>query len=252
MHFFGQNKSNKNNQTKNDDEIFAQTKNDFEQLRLLFEKNWFHNIEESIIKICYGAVKSLQKEEVEKEIKFLKKYFKIEKDEITEKISDELIALSKKERIFLALKGCINFIEETKVIQTDFIKELRNYKTNLSENISPEKIYSYGKKLEDFGINVLETKEEDEDFLNILHSLLKRKGALEFVIKLTNDDCRNLQELCSETENTFITVAEINDMEKCSKFMNNLIGGKTKITDFELITSFKKEIQKSKKFISSF
>ena len=40
MHFFGQNKSNKNNQTKNDDEIFAQTKNDFEQLRLLFEKNW--------------------------------------------------------------------------------------------------------------------------------------------------------------------------------------------------------------------
>ena len=249
MHFFNENKTNKRNQLKNDDEIFAQTKNDFEQLRLLFQKDWFHNIEESIIKICHGAIKSLKKEEVEKEIQFLKKYFKLENNEeeyIIEQISDQLIALSKKEKLFITLKGCINFIEETKVKQTNFIEDLRNYKENLSENITPEKIYLYGKELEKYGLNVLETKEEDEDYINILHSLLKRKGALEFAIKLTNEDCRNLQELCSETENTFITVAEINDMEKCSKFINNLIGDKNKTTDLKLITSFKEEIQKSK------
>ena len=79
-----------------------------------------------------------------------------------------------------------------------------------------------------------------------MHSLYRKKGCLEFVLKLTSGDCRNLQELCSETENTFITPAEINDMEKCLKFMNNLIGDKEKTTDLELITSFRKEVQKAK------
>ena len=248
MHFFNQNKTNKQNQLKNDDEIFAQTKNDFEQLRLLFEKDWFRNIEESIIKTCYAAIKSLQMEEVKKEINFLKKYFKLENIEelIVEQITVHIIALSKKEKIFLTLKGCINFFEETKVKQTEFTEELRKFKSNLSENIYPEKITFYGKQLEKYGINVLETKEEDQDYLNILHSLYRKKGCLEFVLKLTSGDCRNLQELCSETENTFITPAEINDMEKCLKFMNNLIGDKEKTTDLELITSFRKEVQKAK------
>ena len=248
MHFFNENKTNKKNQFKTDDEIFNNTKNDFESLRLLFEKDWFHNIEKSIIEICYNAIKTLQKKEVEKEINFLKKYFKLENIEaiLIEEITDQIMALSKKKKIFLTLKGCINFIEETKVKQTKFMEELEQFKSNLSDNITADKITLCGKQLEKYGINVLETKEEEQDYLNILHSLYQNKGCLEFVINLTNDDCRNLQELCSETENTFITVAEINDMEKCSKFMNNLIGDKTKTTDLELMTSFKQEIMKTK------
>ena len=248
MNFFKENKMNKKFQLKSDDEILDKTIKDFEQLRLLFDKEPFFKIEKSIIKICYEAIKSLEKEEVEKEIVSLKKYFKLENIDklIIESITGQIIALSKKEKIFLTLKGCINFIEETKVKQTDFFKDLKEFQNNLSENIAPEKITLYGKQLEKYGINVLETKAEEQDYLNILHSLYKKKGALEFVINLKNDDCHNLQEICSETENTFVTLGDIIDMEKVSKFMKNLIGDITKKTDLELIALFKEKVQQTK------
>ena len=248
IHFYKKNKSNKKNQLKDDDQIFEMAKNDFEKLKLLFEREQFRDIEDSIIKTCYDAVKSLEKNEVEKEIVFLKKYFKLQNlDELKEEqITDQLIALSKKEKIFLTLSGCINFIEETKVKQTEFSEKLRQFHANLTSSITAIKINSNIHELEKYGINVLETKEKNQDYLNILHSLYKKKGAIEFLLKLSTDDCHYLQELCSETENTFLTVAAIQDMEKCSKFMKNLVGDIEKKTDLELITSFIQEIKNSK------
>ena len=248
MHFFTDIKTNKKNQLKSDDVIFETTKNNFEKLRLLFDKNGFQAIEEPIIKICYEAIKSLDKKDVEKEIIFLKKYFKLNDIEriVVEKITFQMTVLSKKEIIFLTLRGLLNFIEETKVKQTKFSDDLRKSIMTLSENTTPEKIAACGQELAKNGINIIDAKPEDQDYLNIIYSLYKKKGALEFVITLTGDDCRNLQELCSETENTFLTVAEINDMEKCSKFINNLIRDKQAKTDLELINLFKEEIKKTK------
>ena len=248
IHFLKKNKSNKKNETKNDDQILELTKEDFGKLKLLFENNWYHNINESIIKTCYDTIKSLEKNDVQKEIVLLKKYFKLDNvDElIIEKITEQIIALSKKEKIFLTLKGCINFIEETKVKQTEFSDELRKFLSNLSSNITPEKITLSGKQLEKYGINVLDAKPEDQDYLGVIHSLYRKKGALGFILKLTTEDCHYLQELCSETENTFLTVADIQDMEKCSKFMKNLIGDVTNKTDLESINIFKNELQNSK------
>jgi hypothetical protein len=240
IHFYKKNKSNKKNQLKDDDQIFEMAKNDFEKLKLLFEREQFRDIEDSIIKTCYDAVKSLEKNEVKKEIVFLKKYFKLQNlDELKEEqITEQLIALSKKEKIFLTLSGCINFIEETKVKQTEFSEKLRQFHANLTSSITAIKINSNIHELEKYGINVLETKEKNQDYLNVLHSLYKKKGAIEFLLKRSTDDCHYLQELCSETENTFLTVAEIQDMEKCSKFMKNLVGDIEKKKRFKINNIF--------------
>ena len=43
-----------------------------------------------------------------------------------------------------------------------------------------------------------------------------------FILSLKEEDCRTLQELVSESEDTFLTVAEIQDMIKCSDFIRRL------------------------------
>jgi hypothetical protein len=77
--------------------------------------------------------------------------------------------------------------------------------------------------------------------------LYRKKGSLEFLLNLSTDDCHYIQELCSETENTLLTIADIQDMEKCCKFMKNIIGNnKDKKTDLELITLFREKIKEQK------
>ena len=248
MHFLKNNKSNPKNQLKKDDEIFELTLNDFQQLKLLFEKDWMGKIEQSIIKNCYDSIKSMEKNIVKNEIKSLKKYFKMENinDNDLDKITDNLIVLSKKEKIFLTLNGCLCFIEEVKAEKTEFYDSLKNFKDNLQQNIKTDKITYYGIMLEKYGINILNSKVEEQDYINILHSLYRRKGSLDFLIHLTLNDCRDLHELCSEIENILLTTAEIQDMEKCSKFVKELIAEKNNKTDLEFITSFKNKVQETK------
>ena len=243
MNLYKKHRTNKKNQFFEDDKIFELTKNDFEKLNLFFKNNWSHNIEDPIKKNCYDAIKSLEKNDVNKEIILLKKIFKVENIDI-EPITDNLIALSKTEKIFLTLKGFLNFIEETKAKQTEFSKELRKFQDILAQNVTAEKLTSFGKELEKYGIYVL-GKEDNQDYLNIIHSLYRKKGSLEFLLKLSSDDCHYLQELCSETENTLLTIADIQDMEKCCKYMKNIIGNNSK-TDLEIITLFREKIKEQK------
>jgi hypothetical protein len=243
MNLYKKHKTNKKNQFFEDDKIFELTKNDFEKLNLFFKNSWSHNIEEPIKKNCYDAIKSLEKNDVNKEIILLKKIFKVENIDI-EPITDNLIALSKTEKIFLTLKGFLNFIEETKAKQTEFSKELRKFQDILAQNVTAKKLTSFGKELEKYGIYVL-GKEDNQDYLNIIHSLYRKKGSLEFLLKLSSDDCHYLQELCSETENTLLTIADIQDMEKCCKYMKNIIGNNSK-TDLEIITLFREKIKEQK------
>ena len=163
------------------------------------------------------------------------------------RIKDEIIIFSRKEEIFQTTNSCLYFIEELEAIQTDFSEQLNKLRDNISKNISVDEIREYGKSLEKFKINILNQKEEDREYLSILSALYSKKGSLQFIINITPDDCRHLQEVVSEAENTFLTGVEIQDMEKCSIFMKKVIGDKkVKKTDKDLISSLIKEVVNEK------
>ena len=245
---FFRNKKN-NNPLKKEDDIFKETESDFNKLKLLFEPNWINNIDIKIIKECYKTIKQLKEGEIKKELIYLKNYFKL--NDIKEldlfRIEDEIVIFSKKEEIFQTVNSCLYFIRELEAIKTEFSDQLKKLRDDLSKNIDVDSIRKYGLSLEKYGINILKPKPEDVNYLNILHSLYNKKGALKFIVKLTADDCRHLQEVVSESENTFLTGVEIQDMEKCSNFMNRFLGDKkVKKTDKELINSFINEVLKEK------
>ena len=243
-----------NEPLKKEDEIFLETEKNFEKLKLLFEPNWITNIDERIIKECYKIIKRLEENLIEKELKLLKKYFNLE--EINEldiaRIKDEIIVFSKKEEIFQTVNSCLFFISELKAIPTDFSSKLKKLRSEISKNITVDKIKEYGQSLEKYGINILNPKKEERDYLDILNALYNKKGSLQFIVKLTANDCRRLQEVVSEIDNTFLTGVEINIMEKCSNFMNKVLGDRNvQKNDIDLISSFIKEVPQEKN-ISAF
>ena len=252
LHFFRTKKAN--NPIKKEEEIFTETENDFKKLKYFFEENWIEKIEVSIIKECYKALKNLDNNGLLKELKFLKTYFNLKNidDLYLSKLEDEIKIFSKKEEIFQTVNSCIYCISEFGAKPTEFYNSLEKLRNDLSKNISVDKIKEYGKALEKYGINLLEQKPEDKDYLIILNSLYLKKGSLKFIMKLTEEDCRTLQELVSESENTFLTAAEIQDMTKCSNFIHNLNIIKDQTTDQELIKIIIDKVSKTKNISAYF
>ncbi len=248
LHFF---QTRKANSIKKEDEIFEEALKDFEKLKGLFEENWINKIDESIVKECYKALKNMKSIKVE--LKRIKDYYKLNniEDLYFDKLEDEIKIFSKKEEIFQTVNSCLYFISELGAKPTDFSSSLNKLRDDISKNISVDKIKEYGKSLVKFGINILEQKPEDKDYLTILNSLYSKKGSLKFILTLTEEDCRTLQELVSESENTFLTGAEIQDMTKCSNFIHSFGNIKDVKTDQELISLLIEKVPQEKN-ISAF
>ena len=256
IYFFSINKAN--NVIKKEDEIFNETEKDFIKLKSLFEENWINKIDEIIIKECYQELKNMKDENILSELKFLRDYFDLKdiKDLYLVKLLDEIKIFSKKEEIFQVANSCIHFISEFKikkndnqkfgVKKTELFDSVMKLRDELHKNISVEKIKEYGLLLEKFGIKIINQTEEDKKLLSILASLYDRKGSLSFILKLTNEDCRHLQEMVSESENTFLTGAQIQDMTECLNFIHNLGDLNETSTDQELIKILKSKINEHK------
>ena len=232
--YFFRNK--KANSLKKEDEIFNETFKDFEKLKAFFEENWINKIDESIVKEIYKASKNMT--DLKLQLKNIRDRFKLQNidDLYLDRLEDEIKIFSKKEEIFQTVNSCLHFISEFGAKQGDFSKSLNKLRDDISKNISVDKIKEYGKTLLKYGINILDPKPEDKDYLNILHSLYSKKGSLKFIMVLTDDDCHILHELVSESENTFLTGAEIQDMTKCSNFIHSFGTIKDVKTDQELIS----------------
>ena len=243
-----------NNVLKKEDDIFSEVEEDFKKLKSFFEENWFSKIDESIVKECYKALKNKTDKIIQSELRFLKDNFGLkELDNLyLEKLQDEIKIFSKKEEIFQTVNSCIHFISEFQVKPTDFNDLLIKLRGDLSKNISVDQIRQYGKSLEKYGINILNPKEEDKDYLNILIALYSKKGSLNFIMRLTDDECHNMHELVSETENTLLTGAEIQDMTKCSNFVHHMNIQKDITTDQELMKIFIEKVQQTKNISAYF
>ena len=232
---------------KKEKELFEQTENDFNRLKLFFETDkWSTEIPESIIKECLRSLKQEKSKKLKDELNTLKKIFQIKDfDELKiERLEKGITTFNQKEEIFLTSNSCMNFITELEAEQTEFYKNLDKIRKELQKNnITLGKIEEFGKNLEEHGLKVLQPKEEDRNYLNILHYTFSKKGSLKFIAKLTGDDIRTLQELVNISDDTFITNNEIQDMMKCSDFIRKIKGQKT---DSQLISDFIKAVPEIK------
>jgi hypothetical protein len=253
------NKKEKDTISKEDD-ILKETEGEFQKINIIFKENWITQITEDnepLIKQFYKSLRNATADIIKKELTNLQNYFDLKEfnDLSLNKLLDEIVILSKKEIIFQTVNSCIHFISELGVKKTEFSSLLEKLRDELSKNIPVEKIREYGGSLHQYGINVLEPNDAEKECINILTALYSKKGSLKFILSLKEEDCRTLQELVSESEDTFLTIREIQDMVKCSDFIRRLDvikneeeqnAQKEEKTDQELIKLLIKEIPNSK------
>ena len=240
---------------KKETELFELTEADFNKLKLLFEsQNWMMEIPESIIKECFQSLKD-EKNNLKNELKHLIKVFDIKgfDDGKILTLEGSIITFNQKEEIFQTANSCIHFIDELEAEKTEFYTELDKIRNGLKQpNLTIDKIESFGKTLEKNGLKVLKPKEEDREYLNILHCIYSKKGSIKFIAKLEGNDIRTLQELVNMSDDTFVTNYEIQDMIKCSTFIHNLGEIKGKKSDKDLIKDFINEVPKVKGIAAHF
>ena len=239
---------------KNEDEIFIETEYSFNQLKLLFEENWIYKIDEPLINDCYNALKDKSDNNIYSELKLLRDYFDLKAidDLYLQKLQEDIIIFKKKEDISQMINSFIHFILEFKVKQTDFYKILVELKYNLSKNISVEKIKHYSKILEKYGINILNPKEENKDYLFILNALYQEKYLLNFILTITDEDFLKLEKKISGSKNTFLNKNDIQDIKKFSIFIQGMDFKKDITTDQELLKIFNDKIRQNKHILVYF
>ena len=220
--------------------IFKEVENDFKKLKLLFEdENWYSVIPEETLKNCLQVFKQ-EKQKIEDELKKLIKIFNIKNFDKFKlnTLEKDIFIYIRKEEIFYTVYGCINLIDELDGKQTDFYKELNNIKKSFQNNISLNEIETFGKTLEKFGLNVLNPKDEDKNYLNILCCIHDKKGMIELIFNLSNRDIDEFQKIIEEPFNIFFINYGINSMIECSNMIHIIKQNKEKNSDKELIQIF--------------
>ena len=234
-------KESKNKFSNDEQKCLDDAENNFYEFRNLFEKNGIYKINQHTLEV---SVRSLNgnENELKKEIEKLGEIFEIEGKENYDEIYENLLLISQKEYIFNVANAIINFIEKLQTQKTKFsndIKEISDILINKKDinNIkkSKEILYQYG----------IDISNKDNNFINILLKLKQQPDSCILLSTTTIQDCRNLQELSLETEDNFVTVNDILDMEKCIEFLGQSKDLK-KQNDLDVISSLTKKASNNK------
>jgi len=206
----------KNNETKILDETIKQ----FIELEEIFNEK----IKDSnpIFLKCIKLLNNRTNDEIKLEIKKLVKIFKIKIEELkVEKIIENLILMSDKDKIISTAKALITFINETNVKQEEYTATINVIIESSNENLEIEFINMCLDVLKALGID-LNDKRKENCFPNILLKLTQKPEIIQFLLNKNYEDCRLLQEIANNNDNSFLTTADIIDFEKCVEFMNKI------------------------------
>ena len=195
------------------------------------------------MKMCLEVFKNKTKVEIRNELIKLVEIFQVENINI-EELTNNYEIIAKKENIINVAKATKLFIEETKVIKTNYYKTLDTIILFCENHYDIEVINMSLDLLQDIGIDL---KNKNNKFSNVLIALEKNKGSTDFLLSKTIQNCIILHAIVNNgDEDSFLTSADIIHFEKCIKFMENL-GGKEKfkgMTDYDLITKAEKLFNK--------
>ena len=238
----------KNIHFKTEEEIFQKTEKDFVQLKTLFiNDNWSNEIPEQILNECCKSLKYQKEATLYGELRLLKRIFEIKdfNDLDMERLTKDIEIINLKKEIILTANSCIYFIDEFETEKTDFYDELNKIRKFLSKkNIDVEHIVNAEKSLKKYGINISELKEEEGIYLNIMQSLYENDVSIKLLLKINDENIKNLQ--------IHFSNEKIQDIVNCSKFMNDLSKEKGKINDKMLIENFIKKVSEAKNISQSF
>ena len=226
---------------KNDEEkCLEEAENNFKEFKKLFKENGIENINKNLLDICIksfiGNPNSLLRE-----IENLLDIFDIKDNPNLQGIYDDLFLISKKEYMYEIAQSINTFFKIINAKKTNFQDDINSMIKHLHGNEIKE-IRKCNEILNKYNINIRENENGNGNkYIDILINLNKRPESIKMIFETSIQDCRNLQELSLENDNSFLSVNDILDMEKCVEFIigiGKLEDLKNK-NDFEILDSIR-------------
>ena len=239
---------------KKEIEYFEQAENDFNKLKILFEKEkWYDEIPYQLLIDCFKCIKNKKRENLRNELMTLINIFEIKEfnDLKIHSLLFGLLSFCQKEEILLVAKNLNNLIIELEAVHTDLFKEFTQTRNSLLIKFDYDKIIHLGKIMEHFGFDILDPDENDRDYIDILLNNFA-DGSFKFITNIDNNHIKKFEELLSKSEDKSITNNNIQEMFKCSNFIHGLGVIKGIKNDKDLIKEFINEVQRTKNIKESF
>ena len=126
--------------------------------------------------------------------------------------------LSKREYFFIASSSIDFFIEQIGTKKDIISIVVKKVTSSLKERTDFETIKKNLVFLNNINIDL---NEKENKYIEILIKLNERKEIYEFLFKTSVQECRNLQEILSESDNTFISTNDLLDVERCVEFFQD-------------------------------
>ena len=244
-----------NQNSEESQNLFKKSLEQFESLKYLLTEKIPPNpkiIRDDIFEVCLETVRSSEFT-AQREISIIQKYFNVKlENKDFEEIGDNLQICAKKNEIIHIIKGIELLLDSKKALTTDFLKNLKSIKDNLcKKNFKAKDISNYLKTLSNINFKIFKENKEQDDISEIFILISNKPEAFLFLTKLKEEDCRNFQEMIDITDNNFLTLTDIQDLDICRKFLND-VGNKKDASDEYIINSFIQNANNKKNILLNF
>ena len=178
----------------------------------------------------------------------IQNFFNINDDKNFEVIADTLKIFCQKNEMINIINGISIFLKEKDAKLTNYFENIMNIKKNLSlKDINTDMINEYLNELSKDDLNIIDDKNNNGDYLHIFADFFTMSNAFEFLLSLNEEDCRNFQEMIDISDNNFLISSDIQDLEKCRKFLNDISSeDMNSLTDKQMIQKFIENAKENK------
>ena len=210
-------KKTKISDNNDDSKMVKKTKQNFFLLKKLFNENSENEVDKEFLEEILNKIKN---DEIEEEIKILLNIFEIN-DNLNINICEKLKLLNNK-------KNTINKLHKIILLLKDFNLEEKNIQNSLETSIDNLKNYSSLNDLITINTNInnLNLKILDSNLnskaLTVIEKMYEKPELMDFLKNKDVNDIHQMGEFIDDSEDVYITIADINLLETCIKFIKEL------------------------------
>jgi len=198
--------------------IFKQAKEKFENLKCMF---LYINGNLIDLELLEEVLINMNDEEIIKEIYILKDIFEIKDSYISvDHLFERLKLLSHKEERIDVLNKILLLLRDFHIKNGTIQIQLNNFIKLLKDKPTLDGISYVDTQLKQLNLSILNT--EANNAIAVIDSMYRKSELMKFILNKRIEDIRQMSEFIDDTENVFIILSDIDQLESCMSFIQVL------------------------------
>jgi len=195
--------------------LFLEAKKKFKNLENLFN---IKNEKFVDLVLLEEVLTHIENEEMEKEVNYLKEIFNVSEVFSTKKILEKLYILKDRKNIIDLLNKILLLFKDFQIKYNVKQKYFESVIDQFENNPSLNQLLRENSKLKK--INIFRSKSSNAQA--IIHQMYNKPELMKFIINKTIHDIHQMGEFIDETEDVFIVISDIDQLESCISFIQEL------------------------------